>query len=357
MSEESAPKFRLKVRTASEPAPVAPPTEAGTPVAESPAAPVTNESKAIRLKPRLAEAVVQEVAPVVVPEPRSVAADFPPPFPPARVPPPEPVVAEPPVAEKPEMKFKLRRKGSEPEPAAEAGATGAPAPEVAASTFQFPPDGPVPAPVFQDTEEGGGPAAVTSVRNVTAMPFPPRAGNFPPPANAARPPPPWAQVPAPAVVTKKNIFVWSGAVVVVLAVLGGGFFAYKKFTAEPPPPPPKAVPPPVEAKPAAPAVVEPAKQTVVAEKAPAEIPASVVASVPVAPLPIPASPEFEAWVKRLKIGGVRAGANPRVFIGGIAYTPGELVNPSLKIVFEGYDSETRMLTFRDAAGAKVERKN
>jgi hypothetical protein len=36
---------------------------------------------------------------------------------------------------------------------------------------------------------------------------------------------------------------------------------------------------------------------------------------------------------------------------------GDLVNPSLGIVFDGYDAETRTLVFKDKTGAKVERRN
>ena len=355
MSDESPPKFRLKVKTASEPANAA--SAAGTPVPEPAAAPVTNEAKAIRLKPRLAEeTAAQKISPVAAPEARSVAADFPPPFPPEPVPRPEPAIFEAPAAEKYEVKFKLRRKGSAPEPVAGPAAAADPA-QAATPIPRFPHDGPVPAPVLRDTEEGGSPAAVTSVRNVTAMPFPPRAGNFPPPPSAARPPPPWARVPAPAVVTKRRLVVWSGAIVVILVVGAGGFFGYSKFTAEPPPPPPKAKPlalPPVSV------AVKPAKEAapvVVAAQATPAVSSPAVVAVKVVPPPPQANPEFEAWVKRLKIGGIRAGANPRVFIGGTAYATGELVNPSLGIMFETYDPETRVLTFRDTSGAKVERKN
>ena len=62
-------------------------------------------------------------------------------------------------------------------------------------------------------------------------------------------------------------------------------------------------------------------------------------------------------MQNLKISGVRGGATTRVFIGGTAYVIGDLVNPALAITFDGYDAETRTLTFKDKTGAKVERRN
>jgi len=73
--------------------------------------------------------------------------------------------------------------------------------------------------------------------------------------------------------------------------------------------------------------------------------------------PPPPSNQFRAAVENLKISGVRGGANPRVFIGGTSYQVGDLVNPQLGIILEGYNAETRMLTFRDKTGAKVERRH
>jgi hypothetical protein len=159
-----------------------------------------------------------------------------------------------------------------------------------------------------------------------------------------------------------------GAVLAV-AILGGGFFAYKKYLAAPPPPPPfkprviaqpVVVPTPVvekvteEPAPVKAAPVEPPVQTKVTEVPP---PVPVVVTPPPPPPPPPASPVFKAWVENLKIGGVRAGATTRVFIGGTAYASGDLVNPQLGIMFDSYNSETRMLTFRDKTGAKVDRRN
>lgn len=199
------------------------------------------------------------------------------------------------------------------------------------------------------------------------MPFPPPPGKFPPPpglgttpaeakkeAKAGKPATRGAPTGA-----RKKLIIMAGGAIAALVVLGGGFFAYMKFTAEPPPPPPKpklAVKPPEPVP--APVVetpkVEPAPVEVVTPK-PVEPPAPVVVAPP--PPPPVASLAFKGWVANLKIKSVRGGETPRVFIGGTTYEIGDLVNPQLGITFEGYDIETRRLTFKDKSGAKVELRN
>jgi hypothetical protein len=88
---------------------------------------------------------------------------------------------------------------------------------------------------------------------------------------------------------------------------------------------------------------------------PVVVPAKPVEPPP--PPPPPASAEFKAWVENARISGVRAGSTTRVFIDRTSYAVGDLVNPQLGISFDGYNAETRMLTFKDATGAKVERRN
>ena len=94
---------------------------------------------------------------------------------------------------------------------------------------------------------------------------------------------------------------------------------------------------------------------------PEEKPA-VAETKPVTPAPRPGqmaavpSAAFKAWVADLKNVSVRAGSAPRVFIGGITYPQGEVVNPQLGIIFEGYDDKRKMIIFRDKSGARVERR-
>jgi hypothetical protein len=127
------------------------------------------------------------------------------------------------------------------------------------------------------------------------------------------------------------------------------------------PAPPAAAPakaveaPAAEKSPAVspPAPVEP--KPAVAETAPAKAAEPPKPVVP--PPPPPPSAAFHAWVENLQIRGVRGGAVPRIFIGSSSYQRGDLVNPQLGITFESYNDTTRVLTFRDKTGAKVERRH
>ncbi len=384
MSEESAPKLRLKPKLVSDPAATPPQPAGSTPTPEpspAPAAtPVADEPKSIRLKPRLSAYPMQETAPARAPAPEPVAAEIPAPA--AEPVAPEPPPTEAPAAEKPAMKFSLKPKGASaapvPVPTDVPVLADAPAPD--ATTVAPPPlSGPVPAPVITDSEEEGEPAEITAIHKASSMPFPP-PGKFPPPG-AAKPAAPWAK-PAPAGGSKKKLILMGGGALAVLLVFGGAFYTYKKLTAELPPPPPRQK---LVAKPVAPQGEAAAVQTAV-EKAKEQaaapvnevlqadqataVPATVKpvappASIAVTPVvespppPPPASAAFKAWAENLKIGGVsvRAGKPVRITIGRTAYVTGDLVNPQLGITFESYKPETRMLTFSDKTGAKVERRN
>jgi hypothetical protein len=174
-----------------------------------------------------------------------------------------------------------------------------------------------------------------------------------------------------------------GALLAVIALGGGAYFALPYFL-EPEPAPPvrpvvvkKATSPSTESasRPASSASapagaagpIARTKETlarVEAEQtapsgeviAAASAPATVTPPTLTAGSPAVASPAFRAWVMGLKIGGVRAGETPRIFIERSAYSPGDLVNPSLGIVFAGYNAEKRLLIFRDPTGATVERR-
>jgi hypothetical protein len=215
------------------------------------------------------------------------------------------------------------------------------------------------AAVATDTGADGEPGEITAIRRASGMPFPPPSGKFPAPAgltkslaDAERTAKSARRV-AGSLGSKKRLIMIVGSAMAGVLLLGGGYFAYMKFTAPPPPPPPR---PKVVAKPKSPPpVVEVPKiePAAVASVPSAAIPAPVVA----APPPPVASVAFKNWIENLKISGVRAGHSPKVFIGGTAYGPGDLVNPQLGITFVGYTAETRMLIFKDAAGAQVERRN
>lgn len=104
--------------------------------------------------------------------------------------------------------------------------------------------------------------------------------------------------------------------------------------------PSAATPPPTETSPANPATTSPA--------APA-IPASETPGGP--------SVAFRAWVQDIKIAGVRTGQSPRILLGRSSFSVGDVVHPELGIVFDGYDPARRMLRFKDATGATVERRH
>lgn len=146
---------------------------------------------------------------------------------------------------------------------------------------------------------------------------------------------------------------------IVVAILGGGFFAFRIFMA-------RHLAAAVVVAPVAPEASVPAAEETKAEPPPVEVaPKAVAPVVEKAPTPKPVeiaeppppSAAFKAWVDALRVGGVRAGANTRVFIGGTAYAPGEVVDLKLGITFESYDSATRHLIFKDKSGATVQRRN
>ena len=220
-----------------------------------------------------------------------------------------------------------------------------------------------PPPVETDTGANGEPAEITAIHRASGAPFPPPPGAPfpPPPAQSGKPGDAAKRKGKPGAGSKKKIFLLAGGGGALLVLAAAAFFILKPAEVPPPPPRPKPKPvaKPVEVKPAEPAPA-PVVEAVV-EKPAAPVVAETPVAEPVAPPPPPpppaASAAFKNWVENLKISGVRAGASTRVFIGGTSYTPGDLVNPQLGISFDSYNSETRMLTFKDKSGAKVERRN
>ena len=77
---------------------------------------------------------------------------------------------------------------------------------------------------------------------------------------------------------------------------------------------------------------------------------------PAAPGPVAGpNPRVRAFVGQLKIGGLRPGPPARLFIGGITFKAGDVIDPSLGVVFVGVDTETNELIFQDPTGAVVRR--
>ncbi len=386
MSEENAPKLRLKPKLVANPGnlPQPPGADPSPSASEVPPA-VAEEPKIVRLKPKLAgpsapppeppEAFAAPVTSEPEPDFPPAVAVFPPPManfrpPAANFPPPVahfPPPGSAPETGKPAVKFSLK-----PKPLAD-GLPGEfpPPPLQPEAGEEFLPAGdPIPAPEFIESEEEVSRSGSPTRRVLSAKPFPAPPGEFPPPPSVApKPTPPWAQLnrsePPP---TKKRLVVYAGGVITVLLVLGGVFFAYKKFLVETPVPAPNpriVVQPKIKELPTQPKPETPTAAPV--DKAlPAAIPVpGKTAAIPVepvpepvkAPPPPPASAAFKAWVDTLRIGGVRGGENTRVFIGGTAYVIGDLVNPQLGIVFDSYDVEAHRLTFKDKTGATVSRRH
>jgi hypothetical protein len=412
MSEENAPKLRLKPKLASDPATAqAAPAAASEPT--TPAQPADEAPKLVRLKPKLTPAATQETAVTPVPEPTPAAEVPAGEVEPVRLKPrlsaaptetaaPEPVPAPeaasaatepevPPAATEPAAKpaFKLGLK-------AKTAASPAPVPEAPpAAEVAQPPLLDAPPPPTQEAEadrgEKGVSAETTAMRKVTAAPFPP-PGKFPPPPGLKK-----ALDEASEEVVqggkgrkggfKGKLFKYGVITILILGAVvwkAGKYFLDRTVTAtienklfdkkEPAAPAPKPATPQGQAVATAKTAVDQAKEQaavpakeILEEPKPAEpaVPTPAPAeprpaeeSKPVEPPPPPPpSVAFRGWVENLKIGGVRGGANPRIFIGGSSYQPGDLVNPQMGIIFVGYNDATRILTFRDKSGAKVERRN
>jgi hypothetical protein len=279
--------------------------------------------------------------------------------------------------------LKPRTEGAAAAPAAPAetfpAVLDAPPPPGAAATSGEAPNFPPP-PTGSEGEAADG----SATQKFPAVSFPPPTAKFPPPAGAKKP----AGVPEKKAAdgSRKNLVPILGAVAVL--VLGGAYFAFKKLTAEAPAQPrPAARQPAVNPPTDAPATVQqqlekgkqdqmaplnevvgadqpaatPGSAATPAEGQPATDPAAANPPAVVAPPPPPPPPTaslpFKAWVQNLRIGGMRGGANPRVFIEHTAYAPGDVVNPNLGISFVGFNAETRMLIFKDKTGATVELRN
>ncbi len=91
-------------------------------------------------------------------------------------------------------------------------------------------------------------------------------------------------------------------------------------------------------------------RTIAANEALGTVPASPVTAAPAGP-----SPRFRTLVDRLKISGVRVGPPARLFVGGVTYQEGDVIDDTLGIVFVGVDAKTSELLFKDGAGAVVRR--
>jgi hypothetical protein len=104
--------------------------------------------------------------------------------------------------------------------------------------------------------------------------------------------------------------------------------------------------------------VNPNETAAAAPQTPVSSPATTppMAAAPTAPRVVAPSSAFVAWVKNLKITGVRTGAAPRILVERATFAVGEIMNSELGVTFDGYDASRRMLRFKDKTGAIVERR-
>jgi hypothetical protein len=118
---------------------------------------------------------------------------------------------------------------------------------------------------------------------------------------------------------------------------------------------------PKQEQPASAAATSPVAPTAASTSAVASAPTTQPTTQPAAAKPVAeAAPEpsaaFTAWVKNLKITGLRTGAVPRILVDRATFAAGDTINTELGIMFDGYDASRRMLRFKDKTGAVVERR-
>ncbi len=84
-------------------------------------------------------------------------------------------------------------------------------------------------------------------------------------------------------------------------------------------------------------------------------PANPVPVPQVAPPPVVPSLQFRAFVDKLKIVGVRVGPPPRLFVEGVTFRAGDVLDAGLEVVFVNVDTANKELIFKDSTGAIVRR--
>ena len=65
---------------------------------------------------------------------------------------------------------------------------------------------------------------------------------------------------------------------------------------------------------------------------------------------------FHLFVDKLKVGGIRVGPSPRLFIEGLTYKPGDVVDQRLGIIFVGLDVTNKEIVFKDDTGTMIRRR-
>jgi len=137
------------------------------------------------------------------------------------------------------------------------------------------------------------------------------------------------------------------------------YLTYRNFVARP-----KEAPPTPEVAPAPEALSTP-------NVLPVPRTATLVPPAPAGPQPTlaPAGPQparrpvlstrdarFHFFIDTLKVSGMRFGPPPRLFIEGLVYKPGDVVDQRLGIVFVGLDVTHKVIVFKDDTGAIIRRR-
>lgn len=372
----------------------------------------------VQSRPPVPEAPVV-AAPTPVPEPPSAVAPMSPAPTPVEAPvdAPVPPPAVPPGGDASEApKFKLKTKppvGAAVAAPPPAGLRAAHQPPSAAALSAPPP----PSEAASDSRAGEAapPGAAESGEEMPPFPVvaPPRSSHTTPPIHIRVPtsvtdpalaaPPPHA-LRRKSRATRRLALLATGAV-----VAAGGLFAYLKLTAPPPPPPIKIAP--VQKRPlaaptaksaadligkvaAAPGSLIQKGQNAIAahrENAQAQVdevaggsdaanksaaPSTTAAAAPPATHAVSesttiapgvtatttdieaastASPEFQKFVASAAIGGVFQGTPPRALINGRVLRAGQTADATLGIVFDSIDASRKVIVFKDATGAIVQK--
>jgi len=112
---------------------------------------------------------------------------------------------------------------------------------------------------------------------------------------------------------------------------------------------------PASPAPAAPSASPPHASPPAALPAPASLPPiSPRSASPLSASSLPGQ-RFRALIDGLKIAGVRVGPPARLFLGGITYQAGDVIDGSLGVVFVGVDAKTNELVFKDGTGTVIRR--
>jgi hypothetical protein len=89
------------------------------------------------------------------------------------------------------------------------------------------------------------------------------------------------------------------------------------------------------------------------------VPSALAPAVP-RPAPPPAltarNARFHFFIDKLKVSGIRSGPPPRLFIDGLTYKPGDVVDQRLGIVFIGLDVTRKEIVFKDDTGTLIRRR-